>query len=172
MNTNNEKTPEQVARTAAIQKTIEIGICILGLTALFLALVGCTPKRGDVPTYWGNTPQQALEASKLHARDIGGAYSIILPTGSMEPKITGGDYIVYVNRPYSSVKVGMLAIYKARWLPPKSSQVCHWVSAKQGDEWIMDGEANRAYENKRDQLMGEKEFIGEVVAIYTTREKP
>lgn len=169
---NNEKTPEQVARTAALHKAIEIGICLIALIALFLALVGCTPKRGDIPTYWGNTPKQAEEASKLHAKDIGGYYSLILPTGSMEPKLSGGDWIVYVARPYSSVKVGMMAIYKARWLPKDHPQVCHWVAAPQGKEWIMDGQNNGRYENRGKELMGEKEFLGEVVAIYKIKEKP
>ena len=168
----NEKTPEQVARTATLHKAIEIGICLIALIALFLALVGCTPKRGDIPTYWGNTPAQAQEAARLHARDVGGQYSLILPTGSMEPKLSGGDWIVWVARPYSSVRVGLLAIYKARWLPKEHPQVCHWVSAKHGDEWIMDGEANREYEKDKTQLMGQKEFKGEVVAIYKIKEKP
>lgn len=169
---NNEKTPEEVARTETLHKIMERGICVMALIALFLALTGCTPKRGDIATYWGNTPNQAQEAARLHAKDVGGEYSLILPTGSMEPKLSGGDWIVWVARPYSSVKVGLLAVYKARWLPSDHDQVCHWVSAKQGEEWIMDGENNDRYENTKGQLMGPREFIGEVVAIYKIKEKP
>lgn len=139
---------------------------------LFLFMAACTPKRDVIPTYWGLTPTQARLASELHAKDVGGLFYHVAPTGSMEPFLTGGDYIVVQKVPYKDVKPGMMANYQARWLPPSSPTVTHWVADRLGDEFIMDGQANSIYENKGNMLMGEKEFIGQVIAIYTTREKP
>lgn len=172
MNTNNEVTNEQNERTQKLKEYALHTILTVWVIAVVLLFFGCTPKRGEIKTYWGNTPAQAQEASKLHARDIGGFYSVILPTGSMEPTLSGGDWIVYVKQPYANVRVGMMAIYQARWRAPTDPEVCHWVSAPLGKEWIMDGEANAHYENTQKMLMGEKEFFGEVVAIYKVKEKP
>jgi len=142
------------------------------LIVTFLFLTACTPKRLDVPIFWDQTPGQQVIAAVLHARDIGGLFSPVAYTGSMEPFLTGGDYIVFKKIPYSEVKVGMMVLYQARWRPEPLSMVCHWVAAKSGDEFIMDGQANAHYEKGDDMRVGEKEFRYQVVAIYTQRKGP
>jgi hypothetical protein len=137
-----------------------------------LFLVACTPKRDTIPTFWEQTPMQAQIAANLHANEVGGVAYLVAPTGSMEPFITGGDFVVVKPVPYSTVHVGMAANYQARWRPPESPTVTHWVAAKLGDEWVMDGQANKYYERDASQLMGEKEFRGQVIAIYTQRKGP
>lgn len=149
------------------------GIVIAAIMVIMMALVtSCTPKRQDIPIYWEQTPAQAAIASYLHARDVGGNNYQVLPTGSMEPYLTGGDFIVVKPIPYKDIKVGMLANYQARWLPPSSLTVTHWVADKSGKEYIMDGQHNAHYERGPDFRMGEKEFRGIVIAIYTQRKKP
>lgn len=134
-------------------------------------LAGCTPKRNEIQTFWGQTHTQALISSQLHANAIGGIAYRVAPTGSMRPTLEADDFIVVKPIPYKDVQQGMAANYQARWLPPTDQTVTHWVSKKFGDEWIMDGEANSSYEKSANMRMGEKEFRGQVIAIYTTREK-
>lgn len=168
---SNEKTGPEVARTAAIKRGVEVALMVLAFLSILLLMTSCTPKRQDVPVFWGNTPIQSFLAADLHAKDVIGKVYQAASTGSMEPKIAGGDYIVVVPIPYKNVSVGMMAMYQAVWLAADAPPVVHWVAAKQGDSWIMDGQANRHYEGNG-QLMGEREFRGIVVGIYTTRPAP
>ena len=144
-------------------------IKIIAVVALFS---GCTPKRLEIPTYWEQTPAQAFLASKAHANDMGGTFFIVAPTGSMEPFMIGGDYIVVKPIKYEEIKPGMMLNYQARWLPSTSSTVTHWAASMFGGEWIMDGQHNSHYEKGDNERMGPKEFRGQVVAIYTQRKKP
>lgn len=146
-----------------MKKLIIIAGCLL--------LAACTPKRNEIQTFWGQTPMQALVAAQLHANEVGGVVYSMAPTGSMRPTLEAGDMIVVKPIPYKDVQQGMMLNYQARWLPPTHLTVTHWASQKFGNEWIMDGGANPAYERNSTQRMGEKEFRGQVIAIYTTREK-
>jgi hypothetical protein len=166
-----EKTGPENERTRNAKSAIEVILVVMALTSIVLLMTSCTPKRQDVPVFWGNTPRQAIIAADLHARDVVGKVYQAAPTGSMEPKITGGDYIVVVPIPYKNVAAGMMANYQAAWRPADAPTVTHWVADKQGDKYIMDGQANKHYEGSG-QLMGEKEFRGIVVGIYTTRPAP
>lgn len=166
----NEKTPAEVNRTCCAKTTIKLIVAGFAIASIALLVFGCTPKRQEVATYWGNTPTQAFMASSLQAKEIDGKVYLVAPTGSMEPFITGGDYIVVKSIPYADVSVGMIATYQASWRPKDSPPVAHWVAEKLGDSWIMDGQSNKSYEGKG-QTMGVKEFTGIVVAIYTTRDK-
>lgn len=131
---------------------------------------GCTPKREMPPVYFHESSLQSAVAARLHATEISGEFREMLPTGSMEPYLHGGDYVVIDLRfPYEKIEVGMIALYQARWLPQSSPPVCHWVAAKLSDQWVMDGSANKAYENTGKTAMGRVEFRGKVVAVYRTQ---
>jgi hypothetical protein len=139
-------------------------------TIFLLALVGCQPKPDKAIVLW-EQPAPAI-AALAHAREIGGIAFVVAPTGSMEPLITGGDWVVADSRiPYEKLKVGDIVIYQARWLPPMSQLVMHMAAAKLGDEWIMDGIANSHYEREKSERMGRAEYRGKVVQVYTKRAK-
>lgn len=152
-------------------KPIHLLVALTVILGGILIIVRLQPKRDSIPTTWGMTDRDASAMARSIAAKLNGVSFRIAPTGSMEPFITGGDYVVMVKVPYSSVHVGMLAIYQARWRPADAPMVMHWVAAKSWDQWIMDGQHNKTYENTADQLMGEKEFRGSVVAIFTQRKK-
>ncbi len=133
-------------------------------------LLGCTPKRDAVPVIWVKSDAEAWIYSTIKATQIGGRSYKIQPTGSMEPFLTGGDFIVAdTNVPYKDVKQGWMATYQARWRPVDADPVCHWVAAAQGNEWIMDGQHNEHYESGPAYQMGEKEFRGRVILIFKVR---
>lgn len=168
---SNEKAGPEVARTKAAKTFMEVALVLLAFISVVLLFTSCTPKRQEVPVYWGNTPRQAVVAAGLHAKDVGGVIYQVAPTGSMRPFLEAGDIIVVKPIPYENVEVGMMANYQASWLPADSPTATHWVADKLGDEYIMDGQANKHYEG-RGQLMGKKEFRGIVVGVYTTRPAP
>lgn len=140
-------------------------LIVLLVLICFTAIVSCQPKRVSVPTTVVQTAQEAEDLARAGAMVYGGWASIIAPSGSMEPTLSGGDWIVVKPTTFNEVKKGWMAVYQARWLPPTANLVCHWVADKSGDEFIMDGEANKHYE-KGSQKMGVAEYRGRVVAIY------
>jgi signal peptidase I len=143
------------------------------ILAALLALVasGCAPTRPDASLIFWEQPSPQL-AAQAHARERAGLIAfVVLPTGSMEPFITGGDYVVVdMNASFASIQAGEVLIYQANWLPKSSPPACHMAAAKHGDGWIMDGIANRHYENGKMTMMPE-DYRGKVIAIYTTRKK-
>jgi len=139
---------------------------LVGLCALAALWPGCAPRVENPSVYWENTPRQAQIAADLHAKDRGGKAYLVAPTGSMEPFIAGGDYVVVV--PAKEVVVGRVYLYAAPWA---ALPVLHRAAATHGNGWIMSGDANRHYE-KGGLTVYRDQIIGECVAIYTTRPKP
>jgi signal peptidase I len=121
--------------------------------------------------YW-EQPSPML-AAQAHAKERAGlVWYNVLPTGSMEPFLTGGDYIVADSTvPWEKLQPGDLVVYQASWLPATSPVVCHMIAAKSGSGWVMDGIANRHYENGR-QTMYRESYRAKVIAVYTKRQKP
>lgn len=143
---------------------------LLALICLVL-LAGCSVKQDTPATFWNQLPEQARIAATLQAQEIGGICYKVAPTGSMEPMLTGGDYIVVdTGFPFEQLKKGQPITYYASWLPEGAWPVTHSTSAKHGDGWIVDGIANREYE-KGNWTVTKKNYIGKVIAIYTTRTK-
>jgi len=136
-----------------------------------LALTACGPRTPDKSLILWEQPSPEL-ASYLHASEIQGRAFVVMPTGSMEPFLTAGDHIVADMRArYDAIKAGDLVVYQANWLPADSPIVAHMAASKVGDEWIMDGIANRHYE-RGTLRMTRADFRGKVVQVYTKRKKP
>lgn len=80
----------------------------------FLA-VGCAPKREAISVYHETSTIAAKISADLEARDKGGIPYVIMPTGSMEPTIRGGDYVVSIPTLFADLKVGMIVVYTPEW---------------------------------------------------------
>lgn len=133
-------------------------------------LAACSPKPdAGLVLYSQPAPQVAAEA---HAKEIGGWAQRVDNTGSMEPLIAGGDWMVTDLRPtFADIREGWVCLYKSRGLPPDSRPVAHMAAAKSGETWIMTGLANANYERGA-IAMTRWDFLGQVVQVYTRRPKP
>lgn len=141
------------------------------IVALILLCAGCGPKAPDKSLILWEQPAPGI-AANTHASEKPGLRAFhVLPTGSMEPFLTGGDWIVVdSNVPFASIKAGDLLLYQANWLPADSPPVTHMAAARSGPGWAMDGIANRHYENGA-QTMMPADYRGKVIQVYTKRKK-
>jgi hypothetical protein len=138
-------------------------------TACLAAFSGCGyPAPIDPPVYRRPTVAQTSEEARLHARDLpggGGVRYLVMPTGSMEPTITGGDYIVVSTKaPYEDLQPGEIITYRADWTRPDSPPVTHRLVQKDSHGWILSGDANSRSEAS--WRVTKETYIGKVVAIY------
>lgn len=141
------------------------------LAAIAALFAGCGPKAPDRSLILWEQPAPNV-AALAHARERPGLRAFhVLPTGSMEPYLTGGDWIVVdFGVPFSAIKAGDLLVYQANWLPADSPPVTHMAATKHGDGWIMDGIANKHYERGRMTMMP-GDYRGRVIQVYTKRKK-
>lgn len=112
-------------------------------------------------------------AANLHASEKGFIAFEVLPTGSMEPYLTGGDWVVIDSLfPFDKITEGDVAVYSAAWLVG-GPLVIHQCAARSGDSWIMSGIANHNYENAINGLGGmtRDRYRGKLVQVYTKRAK-
>lgn len=139
--------------------------------ALLFALLGCAPKRPDPALVLWEQPAPEI-AAKAHAREKGFSAHPVLPTGSMEPMITGGDWVVIAPTfPWEKLEESDVIAYVPDWTP---LLVIHACAAKSGHGWIVHGLANAHYENKLNGGLHvySRHYRGKVVQIYTKRTKP
>lgn len=145
--------------------------------AALIFLAACEPKPDKSLVLWSQ-PSPAL-ASQAHVAERPGLLRYeILPTGSMEPFITGGDYIVVdTTVPFDAAHVppGSLVNYlpspdKLQYYPglPPGRTVTHMLAAWSGDSAIMDGLHNAHYEGGILSIT-KANSPAKVVAIYTKR---
>lgn len=149
---------------------MKIAIRLLFIVAVAL-LTACGPKAPDRSLILWEQPAPNI-AANAHASERPGLRAFhVLPTGSMEPFLTGGDWIVVdYGAPFASIKAGDLLVYQANWLPADAPPVTHMAAARSGPGWAMDGIANRHYENGT-QTMMPADFRGKVIQVYTKRKK-
>lgn len=136
-----------------------------------LLLGGCSTVSPDPAlVHWGEP--DAWWVANLHAERIQGGAWEIAPTGSMEPFLTGGDYVVgSFDAPWEGIKPGDVLLYDANWRDPDLPLVCHLAVQRSGDGWIMTGIASPYSESGSRTLM-RSDYRASVVAAYTPRAKP
>lgn len=132
---------------------------------LVFALAACVPEREAVTVYHESSQVAALVAAQLRATELGGVVNVTTNTGSMEPTLHGGDYLVSVPTPYAQLEVGMIVNYRPDW--NHGQLTCHRLVARWqiGGGWIVEGDGpkNRAENNER---MTEDKYVSHVVAVY------
>ena len=83
----------QQQRTA-LDGLVKVVVATVMLGLLWFILTGCAAKHIDPPTYTYDTPTLVKLSAQAHANDVRGMVYLVMPTGSMEPLLHGGDYIV------------------------------------------------------------------------------
>lgn len=148
------------------------------IALLGVLLGGCGPKPQAGLMFYGQA--NPVLTAMAHASERPGLiWKQILPTGSMEPFLTGGDTVVIdTSLPFRKAVPGAVLLYlpskeKLKYYPglQEGMPVLHMLAAWSGDEAIMDGIANKHYE-KGDAKLTEKEYLGTMIAGYTNRERP
>lgn len=152
------------------------------LSAITSLFVSCGyPSDIDPMVYWGRASAQAMLDAGLHASDIPngkGRYYWVQPTGSMRPLIDDYDWIVVdTGYAYSALKGGHVIMYNAEW---SSAPVTHRLRQMDKYGWIVSGDSVRpdiaangkSLTTEADLRVTEANYIGLVVAVYTTRQKP
>lgn len=142
------------------------------LTFVSVALTGCsslpTP-RADI-VRWGVV--DVRKAATAHADSIFGLAYEVLPTGSMEPYLVGGDNVVGdFDDGFDRITPGDVLLYDANWADPTIPLVCHMAVERTGDRWIMTGIANQ-YSESGSRALAREDYRAKVVGVYTSRLKP
>lgn len=119
-------------------------VCALvGVLALLLLLVGCGPK-SNTGTEQGLAPRSPItyEQGRAYAAALagitGGSYSMISPTGSMEPILDSSSLVVFVPAADFEIKPGMVVSYTREG----KNTVTHKVLAVTDTHFIPAGVAN------------------------------
>lgn len=114
----------------------------------------------------GSDLEAYLDANEESMIEGGDVYKV-RPTGSMEPTLTGGDYLVVVDVPFESLKVGQIITYRADWAPPPDPYVTHRIVAKDGHGLIMQGD--NVAESEASWRVTDDEDKGLVVSIWRVK---
>lgn len=86
------------------------------LALVLVGLVGCTPKRDEIPVYHESSEAAAKLAAGLEAKEKGGTVLVVSrESHSMAPTILPGDYLVAVPTPFDALHVGQVVNYRPDW---------------------------------------------------------
>lgn len=143
---------------------------LLAVVLLF-ALLACAPKQPDSSLVLWEQPSPEI-AAKAHAREKGLVALRVADTGSMEPMLSGGDWVVLdAGFPFAKLREGDVILYTPDWAPDK--WVLHACAAKSGEAWIVHGLANAHYENGPNGGLHvySRHYRAKMVQGYTKRKK-
>lgn len=83
-----------------------------------------------------------------------------IPTESMAPVISQGDFVIGVPVDYENVKVGDIVIYKSR---SRGIMICHRVIEKREEGFVFQGDNNKEAD---EEIVGEREIGYRIIRIY------
>lgn len=154
-------------QTALAGLKILFFVVMLGVVLWIVgASCGCQPKKEEIAVYHNTSDKAASIAADLEARDKGGRSYIVAPTGSMEPTLKGGDYVVGVKTPFEELQVGEIVNYFPEWNP--NLLVIHRLVGKWPDGgWIAEGDSpNNTAETK--SRVTAQNYVNKIISVYRT----
>lgn len=90
---------------------------------------------------------------------------LVANTGSMEPFLTGGMYVlVDLNFPFEKIVVDDVMLYRAKYKTQGDRPICHRANYIDAGGIIASGDANPEYE-RGDFRVTKVNFIGKVIAV-------
>lgn len=140
---------------------------ILALLTLLVLASGCgRPAHIDPPVFRYDVDMLSRLSAEAHARDVKGEVFKVANTGSMEPFLTGGDWVVVSRVPFAELKDGEIIVYRAQWTPKGSPPVCHRIVGRDKYGLIMSGDANKHSEAR--WRVNDADYAGKLIAVYRT----
>jgi signal peptidase I len=91
------------------------------------------------------TDESHFDVAKRDYPDGGYKIYQVAPTGSMQPTMDGGDYVIAVKMPYEDLKEGDIINYTPKW--NNGGLVVHRLVQKDKGGWIASGDANKRSES-------------------------
>lgn len=113
-------------------------VCLIGAT--WLLAFGWKPVKKDFPIY--DSPIADVLAHDVAEKLNGRAWNVSF-TGSMRPLLTGGEYVVTVDR-FDDLEVGQVVVYRASY---NSNPIIHRAVQKDSHGWLMSGDSAKVSES-------------------------
>ena len=113
-------------------------VCLIG--AGWLLAFGWQPVKRDFPIYDSPIADSLAQDA---AEKLGGNAWRVSYTGSMRPLLTGGEYVVTVDK-FDEIQLGQVLVYRA---PYNSNPLIHRAVLKDKHGWLMSGDSSRLSES-------------------------
>ncbi len=142
-------------------------IFIVATLVVLVLLSGCGRAPNiDPPVFRYDIEMLTRLSAESHARGVKGEVFRLAPTGSMEPFLTGGDWLVVERVPFAELKDGEIIVYRAQWAEKGAPPVCHRIAGRDKYGLIMSGDANRHSEAR--WRVTDADYAGKLIAVYRT----
>ena len=120
----------------------------------------------DPPVFRYDIEMLTRLSAEAHARSVNGEVFKLANTGSMEPFLTGGDWLVVSRVPFNELKDGEIILYRAQWADKGLPPVCHRIAGRDRHGLIMSGDANKHSEAR--WRVNDADYAGKLIAVYRT----
>ena len=142
---------------------------LLLLCLLLLLPIGCTkaPDRINPPVKEYTDFNLYMNDIQKEAKDRGGLFSWITPTGSMLPYIQDYDWVIILpadKAPFEDLQIGDIVAYNATWVTDDITKVLHRITGKDQWGWIVGGDNNPV--NDPNVHLTKENYLGKCVTIY------
>lgn len=131
-------------------------VCLIGMG--WLLFFGWTPVKLNPPIH---KTHEVQASAQLKAIELNGKAFQVAHTGSMEPLLKGGEWIVAVAD-YPSIQKGQILVYQA---PYNKNPLLHRAVEKDHLGWIMSGDS--APHTESWFRVTPESYIGTAIIIYT-----
>lgn len=145
---------------------IRVFLPIIFITAFFATVSSCGYPDHKDPVIYDQylTQDQAFNAASIDIEENGGKIYTLLPTGSMEPLLHGGDYVVVKNKGFDDLSPGEVIAYVPDWSINRLPTI-HRVLLRDSYGLLVAGDAVKGNEEAHFRVTP-KNYIGVVTAVY------
>ena len=134
-----------------------------------LILCGCAsvPNPRLEPGLLRFTPAPRVAADEHASRLPYGLRFVVSDTGSMEPHLTAGDYLVAdFSFEYDDLKPYDVVLYDPVWNTNNSRLVCHFTYERRGTSWVMLSTGPRFNFETGSIMLSLEHYRAKVIAVY------
>lgn len=140
----------------------------LSLTFLLFVLYGCGyPTHKDPPILLFDSEQAAFEEASSYAREIDASlFQVSSKSGSMNPILITGDFIVVDHLDFSSIEMGQIITYRAEWAKASAPPVTHRALLRDNYGILVGGDNVDGQHPENKWRVNERNYVGVVMGVY------